>query len=102
VNQLCPAALSSQDSFSFTRSNRDGALIGTLLATPAGPAALAGGAKMLARNFPLVVLLVLIGMLFWPNEPTEEAVDRNGADLRGGKPNGAHPTSAGGPHLEAA
>jgi hypothetical protein len=78
------------------------ALIGTLLATPAGPAALAGGAKMLARTFPLVVLLVLIGMLFWPNEPTEEAVDRNGADLRGGKPNGAHPTSAGGPHLEAA
>jgi hypothetical protein len=78
------------------------ALIGTLLATPAGPAALASGAKILARNFPLVVLLMLIGMLFWPDEPTAEGADRDGADLRGGKPNGAHPPSAGGIHLESA
>jgi hypothetical protein len=78
------------------------ALLGALFASPGGPTALAGGAKLVARNIPLVVLLVLIGILFWPSEPTREAADRDGADFRGGKPNGADPSSAGGPHLEAA
>ena len=51
------------------------ALLGALFASPAGPAALAGGAKMLARNIPLVVLLVLIGMLFWPTGERAAASD---------------------------
>lgn len=79
------------------------ALLGALFATPAGPAMLAGGAKMLVRNLPLVVLLALIVLLFWPTEPTAEAADSDGADhLRGGKPNGAHPPVPNGLHREAA
>jgi hypothetical protein len=78
------------------------ALLATLFATPAGPTALAGGARMLARNIPLVVLLVLLGMLFWPSEPTAETADSEEADLPSRKPNGAHPSSANGLHREAA
>ena len=78
------------------------ALLGMLFATPAGPAALAGGAKLLARNIPLVVLLVLIGMLFWPSEPTAEAAADIDADPLRGKPNGAHPPMPNGLHREAA
>ena len=78
------------------------ALLGTLLATPAGPSLLAGGAKMLARNLPLVVLLALIGLLFWPSEPTAEMPDSEGADLRGGSPDGTHPSVPNGLHREAA
>jgi hypothetical protein len=44
------------------------ALIGTLLTTPMGPGVAAGGAKMLARNLPLVLLLGLIALLFWPSK----------------------------------
>ena len=76
------------------------ALLGALFATPAGPATLVSGARMLARNIPLVVLLVLIGMLFWPSGPTAEAAD-NDDHLRG-KPNGAHPPVPNGLHREAA
>lgn len=48
------------------------ALLGTLLTTPLGPGAAMGGAKMLGRNLPLVLLLVLVGLLFWPTKPSEE------------------------------
>ena len=34
---------------------------------------LAGGTKALARNIPLVVLLALIGMLFWPTGEKPQA-----------------------------
>jgi hypothetical protein len=78
------------------------ALLATLFATPAGPTMLVGGAKMLARNISLVVLLALIGMLFWPSEPTAETADSGEADLVSRKPNGAHPPSANGRHREAA
>lgn len=79
------------------------ALLGALFSTPAGPASLVSGARMLARNIPLVVLLALIGLLFWPSDPTAEAADGDGADhLRGGKPNGAHPPVPNGLHREAA
>ena len=80
------------------------ALLGTLFATPAGPAALAGGVRMLGRNIPLVVLLALIGLLFWPSEPTAESADADSDDasLRGRKPNGAHPPVPNGLHREAA
>ena len=75
------------------------ALLATLLASPPGPAALAGGAKMLLRNIPLVVLLALIGFLFWPRGETAEA---EGEDLGDGKPNGAYGPVPNGLHREAA
>ncbi len=44
------------------------ALLGTLLTTPLGPGTALGGAKMIGRNLPLVVLLALVAFLFWPAE----------------------------------
>ncbi len=71
------------------------ALLGALFATPAGPAMLAGGTKALARNIPLVVLLALIGMLFWPTGEEAQAADA-------AAPNGAYPPVPNGLHREAA
>ena len=71
------------------------ALLGTLFATPAGPAMLAGGTKALARNIPLVVLLALIGMLFWPTGEKAQAEDASEA-------NGAYPPVPNGLHRQAA
>jgi hypothetical protein len=78
------------------------ALLGALLSTPAGPSALAGGAKMLARNIPLVVLLVLIGMLFWPTGQQADASDSESDDPGSRKPNGAYAPVPNGMHHEAA
>lgn len=52
------------------------ALLGTLLTSPMGPGAAAGGAKMVVRHLPLVLLIALIGLLFWPSadEPAEGEV----------------------------
>jgi hypothetical protein len=71
------------------------ALLGTLFATPAGPAMLAGVTKALAKNIPLVLLLALIGMLFWPTEEKAQAADA-------AEPNGAYPPIPNGLHREAA
>jgi len=78
------------------------ALLSALFATPAGPAALAGGAKLLARNIPLVVLLALIGMLFWPADARAQVMDTADADLGEGKSNGAYTPVPNGLHREAA
>jgi hypothetical protein len=78
------------------------ALLSMLFATPAGPTALAGGAKALLRNIPLVVLLALIGLLFWPTESSAEAANGEDLDAGAGKPNGAHAPVANGLHREAA
>jgi hypothetical protein len=79
------------------------ALLSALLATPVGPTALAGGARMLARNIPLIVLLALIGLLSWPSQPVvAEASDSGEADLGNRKPSPAHAPSANGLHREAA
>ena len=61
------------------------ALLGTLLTTPMGPGVAAGGAKILLRNLPLVLLAAVIALLFWPStqkpdtvetaEPAEDAAD---------------------------
>jgi len=45
------------------------ALAGALFSTPLGPKAFANSAKVLLRNLPLVVLLALLALLFWPTEP---------------------------------
>lgn len=46
------------------------ALLGALFSSPVGASATLGGAKVLGRNIPLVVLIALIGMLFWPTGKT--------------------------------
>jgi hypothetical protein len=60
------------------------ALLGALFTT--SPATAFGGVRLLARNLPLVLLLVMIGSLFWPKQPeedsqeTETGLRANGAD----------------------
>jgi hypothetical protein len=63
------------------------ALLGALFSLPGGPASALSVARVLGRNFPLVLLLVMIGALFWPSEdaqPSEQEADAirqpNGAD----------------------
>jgi hypothetical protein len=62
------------------------ALLGALMTTPGGATSALGVARLLGRNFPLVLLLVMIGALFWPNSqpPTDEDADiapmPNGSD----------------------
>jgi hypothetical protein len=53
-------------------------------------------ARLLGRNWPLVLLLVLIGMLYWPGSEAEVAEPEEREAPR--KPNGAHPPS---PNVEA-
>jgi hypothetical protein len=59
------------------------ALLGGLLTMPGGAAGTVSAARLLGRNWPLVVLLVLISGLFWPTDDTtaDEEV--------GAKPNGS-------------
>lgn len=61
------------------------ALLGTLMTMPGGGAGALGAARVLGRNWPLVVLLVLIGGLFWPTP--EATADGDVVDAR--KPNGS-------------
>jgi len=42
------------------------ALLGSILAIPAGPATALSAARLVGRNWPMAVLFVLIGGLFWP------------------------------------
>jgi hypothetical protein len=77
------------------------ALLGALFSTPMGPRAAVGGAKLVAQNIPLVVLLALIALLFWPNEPAAEAAGLHESDP-GGRPNDAYPQAPNGLRREAA
>jgi hypothetical protein len=62
------------------------ALLGALMTMPGGAAGALSAARLLGRNWPLVLFLVMIGALFWPTEHTpvdEDAVGRrrpNGSD----------------------
>ena len=63
------------------------ALLGALFSMPGGAASALSAARLLGRNLPLVLLLVMIGALFWPNRDDElsqeglDAVRRpNGSD----------------------
>jgi hypothetical protein len=47
------------------------ALLGTLFSTSGGATAAVKAARLLGRNFPLLLLLVMIGALFWPSERSE-------------------------------
>jgi len=62
------------------------ALLGALMTMPGGTSGALGAARVLGRNWPLVLLLVMIGALFWTTE--------NGASLEeerdsSRKPNGS-------------
>jgi uncharacterized membrane protein len=59
------------------------ALLGALFTS--SPATAFGGVRLLVRNLPLVLLLVMIGSLFWPTQPEEDSQ----ATDQGLKPNGA-------------
>lgn len=61
------------------------ALLGGLLTLPGGGATALKMAKLLGRNYPLVLLMALIGLLFWPTpkddeETTVPAFKPNGSD----------------------
>ena len=63
------------------------ALLGALMTAPGGAAGALSAARVLGRNWPLVLLLVMIGVLFWPtkeNEPGEDELEAvrkpNGSD----------------------
>jgi hypothetical protein len=61
------------------------ALLGALFSMPGGASSALSVARLLGRNFPLVLLLVMIGTLFWP---TDEASPSD-ADVDARRPNGA-------------
>lgn len=54
------------------------ALLGTLFSTPLGPGVVRSGAKMMARNLPLLLLIALVGLLFWPS--AESAAEGDAAE----------------------
>jgi hypothetical protein len=64
------------------------ALLGALFTTPGGATSALKVARLLGRNFPLVLLLVMIGALFWPNAEQQAG----SADEAEGQPN--HVSSA--------
>jgi len=43
------------------------AALGALFSIPGGTAAALGGARLLARNWPLAILVGLLGLLYWPS-----------------------------------
>lgn len=70
------------------------ALLGAMFTAPGGATTALKTAQLLGRNFPLVLLLVLIGALFWPSASPEEQGDLEDLPLAPG-PNGLDPTSPG-------
>ena len=61
------------------------ALLSALMTLPGGSAGALSAVRLLARNLPLVLLLVMIGMLFWPTKEGERLQDEHDALT---KPNG--------------
>jgi hypothetical protein len=51
------------------------ALLGALFTTPEGVASALKLFRILARNFPLVLLLVMIGALFWPTSQSDAVAE---------------------------
>src|SRR5262249_29847452 len=56
------------------------ALLGAVATMPGGPKGALGIGRMLGRNWALVLLLVLIGGLFWPAERGSAAAQANASD----------------------
>lgn len=55
------------------------AVLGSLLSGPAGPISALSIVRFLGRNFPLVVLIVGIGMLVWPTNATADGARQDEA-----------------------
>jgi uncharacterized membrane protein len=64
------------------------ALLGALMTTPGGATSALSVARLLGRNLPLVLLLVMIGALFWPNEAARPAQEDDESDIVR-RPNGS-------------
>jgi hypothetical protein len=64
------------------------ALLGALMTTPGGATSALSVARLLGRNLPLVLLLVMIGALFWPNEASRPAEEEDESDIVR-RPNGS-------------
>jgi hypothetical protein len=70
------------------------ALLSALMASPMGPTSAFGIARLLARNLPLVLLLVVAGFLLWPREPGTEAETAEGEQPAADKPPAPKPNGA--------
>ena len=68
------------------------ALLGALFTVPGGASSALKVAQVLGRNFPLVLLLVLMGALFWPSEEGEDT------ETIRPRPNGFEPPAPGAYH----
>ena len=68
------------------------ALLGALFTMPGGASSALKVAQVLGRNFPLVLLLVLVGALFWPSEEGEDI------ETMRPRPNGFEPPAPGAYH----
>jgi hypothetical protein len=59
------------------------ALLGALFGSPVGPSSVLSLVRVLGRNLPLVLMLVAMGVLFWPDSAGETFAERdadNGVD----------------------
>jgi hypothetical protein len=71
------------------------ALLSALLASPMGPTSALGIARLLGRNLPLVLLLVIAGFLLWPHEPAAEGeAESTERKPPANKPTGPRPNGA--------
>jgi hypothetical protein len=61
------------------------ALLGALVTAPGGAAGMLSAARLLGRNWPLVLLLVLISGLFWP---PKDLVTEADDELQANQPHG--------------
>ena len=67
------------------------ALLGALFSAPGGAAGAFKIARALGRNFPLVLLLVMIGALFWPTDRQDSEVGGTETRPDGFRPADPHP-----------
>jgi len=67
------------------------ALLGALFSAPGGTAGVFKIARVLGRNFPLVLLLVMIGALFWPTDRQDSEVGGTETRPDGFRPADPHP-----------
>ena len=65
------------------------ALLGALFTMPGGASSALKVAQVLGRNFPLVLLVALIGVLFWPSE------EEGDTETLRPRPNGFEPPAPG-------
>jgi hypothetical protein len=70
------------------------AVLGALFSSAAGPSSVLSLARVLGRNLPLVLMLVALGILFWPKSAEEAAADEKADDVAVDsgilRPNGAY------------